>query len=84
MQLNDYGNLVLKVWGELPNHYKQISLDVFVVMPNHIHGIVVIDVVGAGLRPARVELPEIVRAFKSFTTREINKATKLLRAHHPK
>lgn len=49
-------------------------------MPNHIHGIIVIKnlpVVGAGLRPApatgkRRGLPEIVRAFKSFSARHAN------------
>lgn len=75
MHLNDFGNLVTGVWDNLPSHYQQISLDAFVVMPNHIHGVVVIDAVGAGPRPARFGLPEIVRVFKSFTTREIDKAS---------
>ncbi|WP_232280630.1 transposase [Chloroflexus aggregans] len=49
-------------------------MDAFVVMPNHVHGIVVI--VGAGLKPAptttRHGLPEIVRQFKTFSARRIN------------
>jgi len=48
-------------------------------MPNHVHGVVVLKNVGAGLRPAptplpRPPLPEIVRAFKAFSSRRINEA----------
>ena len=56
MFLNDYGKIVQTVWDKLPQHYDNIQLDKFVIMPNHIHGIIVItgDVatVGAGLKPA--------------------------------
>jgi len=53
-------------------------LDGFVVMPNHVHGIIVLtddSAVGAGLKPAPTKmhaLPEIVRAFKTFSARAIN------------
>ncbi len=79
MSLNQYGKIVQSCWEELPNHYSTIMLDEFVVMPNHVHGIIIIidDVVGAGLRPAptrdkRYPLSEIIRAFKSFSARRIN------------
>ena len=48
MELNDAGWMVEKVWNELPAYYPNISIDTFVVMPNHIHGIIIIDSVGAG------------------------------------
>ncbi len=48
MRLNDAGWIVQAAWDELPAHYAGIKTDVFVVMPNHIHGIVVL--VGAGPR----------------------------------
>jgi len=72
MQLNDAGKIVQAVWGDLPNHYERLELDAFIVMPNHVHGIVVI--VGAGLKPgpAKHGLPEIVRGFKTFSSRRIN------------
>lgn len=31
-----------KSWLEIPNHFENITLDTYVLMPNHIHGIVVI------------------------------------------
>ena len=50
MVLNDAGRIVQTVWDDLPNHYLDVELDECVVMPNHVHGIVVI--VGAGFKPA--------------------------------
>jgi putative transposase len=51
MVLNDAGKMVHLVWNELPLFYQNISVDTFIVMPNHIHGIIVIQSsinVGAG------------------------------------
>ena len=48
MALNDAGQMAQTVWDEIPNHYAGIDTDEFVIMPNHIHGIVII--VGAGPR----------------------------------
>ena len=43
MTLNELGRIVEKCWQEIPQHYPFVILDKFVVMPNHIHGIIVID-----------------------------------------
>ncbi|MEJ5378101.1 MAG: hypothetical protein WHX93_16110 [bacterium] len=42
MRLNDYGKIVEFTWHDLVNHVSGIALDAFVVMPNHVHGIVII------------------------------------------
>ncbi len=42
MQFSSIGKMVQKYWYEIPQHFENIQLDEFVVMPNHIHGIVVI------------------------------------------
>jgi REP element-mobilizing transposase RayT len=77
MILNEYGKIVQMVWNELPQHYANVQLGEFVVMPNHIHGIIIITdavSIGAGLKPAPIHgLPEIVRALKTFSARQINK-----------
>jgi putative transposase len=67
MQLNQFGRVVLHAWNDLPNHYPNVTLDAFCIMPNHIHGIIVL--VDARTRHG---LPEIVRALKSFSARRIN------------
>lgn len=49
MRLNDSGGLIHSVWDELPDHYPGVESDAFVVMPNHIHGVVMlVSDVGAG------------------------------------
>ncbi len=86
--LNAAGRLAQAVWEELPQHYPHVHLDAWTVMPNHVHGIAIlksdsvglvgadsVDHVGAGLKPAPTQrhgLPEIVRAFKTFSARRIN------------
>ena len=40
MILNDYGKIVSDCWFDLPNHYNNIVLGEFQIMPNHIHCIV--------------------------------------------
>ena len=42
-RLNDAGNLVLTTWHDLPNHNAGIELDEFIIMPNHFHGILLIN-----------------------------------------
>ena len=73
---NRFGQIVQETWHELPDHYPRVHLDCFALMPNHIHGVLaLVDPVGAGLRPARVQihhgLSEIIRAFKGFSSRSI-------------
>jgi REP element-mobilizing transposase RayT len=41
--------IVRQQWEELPQRFPDLTLDEFIIMPNHIHGIII---VGAGLAPA--------------------------------
>ncbi len=43
MQLSEIGEIAQKCWFEIPNHFPFVILDAFVVMPNHVHGIIVIN-----------------------------------------
>jgi putative transposase len=43
MQLNDFGQIAQNCWLELPNHFPKLVVDEFVVMPNHVHGVVFIQ-----------------------------------------
>jgi REP element-mobilizing transposase RayT len=40
MSLNALGVIVHEVWSEIPNHFPGTDVIPFVVMPNHIHGII--------------------------------------------
>ncbi|HCC32901.1 MAG TPA: transposase [Clostridiales bacterium] len=47
MFLNQLGRMVERTWDDLPNHMANVELDAFMVMPDHIHGVVVIEFAGA-------------------------------------
>ena len=40
IQLSDAGKIADKYWNEIPEHFPQVILDTFQIMPNHIHGII--------------------------------------------
>ena len=88
IQLSHIGKIATDCWRNIPEHFHNTALDEFVVMPNHIHGIVVIkgnDLVGnndrCSLRKNRnmAALPKIISQYKSSTTRIIRKQF----ANHP-
>jgi putative transposase len=39
IQLSNLGQIAFKCWKELEDHFKDIEIDEFIVMPNHVHGI---------------------------------------------
>lgn len=75
MRLSEVGNLVTESWLWLAKQYHYVTLDSFIVMPNHLHGIVVIDSQEGGSRaaPTRTKpLGSLIGAFKSVSTKSIN------------
>lgn len=42
MRLSRYGEIVQKWWNEIPIHFPNVELGPFVIMPNHVHGIIFI------------------------------------------
>jgi REP element-mobilizing transposase RayT len=66
LELNTSGRAVESCWVEIPVHFDSVELDAFVVMPNHVHGVVVLT---AASGPA---LPTIVGSFKSAASRAIS------------
>jgi REP element-mobilizing transposase RayT len=80
MRLHPYGRMAETCWHALPEHFPNVVLDEFVVMPNHIHGIMIFQEsqhVGAQhaaplQNVASGSLGAIVRSFKSAVTRAIN------------
>jgi len=82
ISLSSAGEMVEATWHEIPPHYPHVEIDTFVIMPNHIHGIIILledDPVGAvpcdrpkagqpqGVAPT-LSLPEVIHRFKSLTT----------------
>lgn len=82
---NTFGNIVSQVWQSIPKHHPKTVVDPFIIMPNHMHGI--INIVGARRavplhqyeefgKPVPGSIPTIIRSFKSETTRRINNLRK--------
>lgn len=80
LELTAAGRIVADAWADLPSRFPHIAIDAFVVMPDHIHGIIVIrrrpqSTIRGTLRTHRGSipgsLPAIVQAFKSMSTRRI-------------
>ena len=43
MHLSESGMIIDKIWNEIPARYENISLDEYIIMPDHFHGIIWID-----------------------------------------
>lgn len=73
MILNEFGIIVKKYWNEIPIHYPTVELDESVIMPNHIHGIIVIDNDNVGdenFYPLhKTDLSNIIKGFKIGVTK---------------
>jgi putative transposase len=91
VRLNDVGRMAEEAWIEVPNHYSGVECDTFLIMPNHIHAVIVL--VGAGHRarpepnrqprgvaPTRnalaLSLPDVVHRFKTLTTKRYTDGVK--------
>ena len=82
--LSPIGEIVYQCWNEIPNNFNSVKLYVFIVMPNHLHGIVVMtnDCWGVQLNaptrnasnfyglisPKQKTLSVIIRTFKAAVT----------------
>src|SRR5258706_14278494 len=76
MRPNERGQIATDCWLGLPEHYPNVELDDFIVMPNHLHGIIVI--IGDQLVRARHASPllgRLVGSFKSAAARRINQCS---------
>lgn len=87
MVLNEFGKIVQSHWDGLADHYAGAQLDAFVVMPNHIHGIIIVaatnvavihefplqDTVPQGVTQRRnMLIPKMVGRLKMNTAKQVN------------
>jgi putative transposase len=87
MVLNEMGEIAQACWVQIPDHFPSTWMDSFVIMPNHLHGIIWIGPVGARHavplpineisvptfgQPVRGSLGTIIRSYKSAVTRALN------------
>ncbi len=88
MNLNDYGKIVERQWHWIGEQYKYITLDEFVIMPDHIHGILLIGddcwdncrdnprivptIVPTGINPRHNLLSKTINALKTTSSKWIH------------
>jgi len=77
MRLNDMGRMVADTWEWLAEQYDHVTLDEWVIMPNHVHGLIVLtDDCRGGSRTAptgkRKPVGRLIGAFKTVSTKRIN------------
>jgi len=62
MQLSEIGNIANQCWIDIPKHFPFVRLGDYVVMPDHVHGILIIDKTGYNAGPknktAVMDIPE--------------------------
>ena len=73
--LTDLGRCVETVWNTIPDHHPDVNLDEYVIMPDHMHGVILLGEANAGdgERPPPT-LGAVVGSFKSAATRSVNQA----------
>lgn len=92
MILNELGTIAYNEWINLANRFSNFELDVFQIMPNHMHGIIVLSDVGATLAVAQEEsalnratarvaptISDIIGAYKSIVS---NACLQLFKLHN--
>lgn len=76
MVTNEYGRIAGECWMWLSTQYSYVKLDEWVVMPNHLHGVLILAEGDSRGDPtvAKKSLGSLVGAFKTVSTRRINEA----------
>ena len=86
VRLNEVGRLVADTWQWLETRYPSVLMDEYVVMPNHIHGIIVMTGEGGGTGDSRIAptqgrrgvgrkaLGNLIGAFKTVAAKRLNLA----------
>ncbi len=88
MIYNRVGYLAIKFWREIPKHFKYVEMDAFIVMPNHVHGVIrirgnnaVVETLHCNIStktlfsyvsPKKHSLSVIIRSYKSICSKTIN------------
>ncbi len=88
MELSIFGEIARDLWTEIPGHFRYVGIDEFAVMPNHVHGILIIErgpVGNAYMRShqgnafmhslhdrTKMLLSKVVQQYKASVTRKIN------------
>ena len=68
IELSIIGKIIDRQWNDIKNQYDNVELDEYIIMPNHIHGILIISK-REGASPSST-ISQIIRSFKSKSALE--------------
>lgn len=71
VQLNEIGERIADIWNSVSDHFRYVSSDEFIVMPDHVHGICILR--DSDFDNSPVSFISVVQWFKSITTVEYGK-----------
>lgn len=80
--LTDIGKIAYDIWANIPDHYTNVEIDEFIIMPDHIHGIIVINekvkaeqcLTNTQKQPINYGLlSKIINSYKNVVTKTIRK-----------
>jgi putative transposase len=69
MEFNTFGDIARSHWQQLSQHHPHIIMDESILMPNHLHGILILE---SSIDTTK-SISEIIRGFKTFSAKAINK-----------
>jgi putative transposase len=69
MEFNTCGDIARSHWQQLSQHHPNIIMDESILMPNHLHGILILE----SSIDYKKSISEIIRGFKTFSAKAINK-----------
>ncbi len=74
IELSPYGKIVDDAINNIPNVYPSLDVDCYVIMPDHIHILVIIHADEYGRPMVAPTVPEMVRQFKGYVTKRIGRS----------
>jgi putative transposase len=72
------GNIIASCWQPIPDHFSSVELGAFVIMPNHIHGVIILHDVSE-----KVTLGHVINTFEGAVTRIARKTELDFDLDHP-
>ena len=82
VNLNNLGEIASKCWSSIPKHFSAVTLDTFLVMPSHVHGILFINETPEDRVGAQHAAPSLGSIFDPLLTDEATANPKGVRARH--
>jgi REP-associated tyrosine transposase len=76
--ISKLGDIITSCWRQIPDHFSSVELGAFVIMPNHVHGVIILH-----SSSEKVTLGHVINTFKGAVTRIARKTELDFDLEHP-